>query len=73
MCSSKKSFSGISYHSSTYVVGIRGISLKEVRIDRILEGAVGVQEYKNFVNPGSQFKDIPPEVCYPGLTEFLYS
>ena len=32
---------------------VRGISLKEVRVDRILEGAVGVQEYKNSVKPGS--------------------
>ena len=39
---------------------IRGISLKEVRVDRILEGVVGVQEYKNSVNPGPQFKDIFP-------------
>ena len=35
--------------------------MKEVRVDRILEGAVGVQEYKNAVNPGPQFKDIPPD------------
>ena len=31
----------------------RGIFLKEIRVDRILEGAIGVQEYKNSVNPGS--------------------
>ena len=30
-----------------------GISLKVFRIDRILEGKLGVQEYKNSVNPGS--------------------
>ena len=39
----------------------RSISLKEVRVDRILEGTVGVQEYKNSDNPRSQFKDIPPD------------
>ena len=39
-----------------------GISLKEIRVDKILKGAVGVQEYyKNSVNPGPQFKDIPPD------------
>ena len=27
--------------------------MKEVRVDRILEGAVGVREYKNSVKPGS--------------------
>ena len=31
----------------------RGISLKVFRVDRILEGAVDVQEYKNSENPGS--------------------
>ena len=30
----------------------RGISLKVFRVDRILEGAVGIQEYKNSVNTG---------------------
>ena len=39
----------------------RGISLKEVRVDRFLEGAVGIQEYKNYVNPRPQFKDISPD------------
>ena len=29
----------------------RGISLNVLRVDRILEGAVGVKEYKNSVNP----------------------
>ena len=27
--------------------------MKELRVDRILEGTVGFQEYKNLVNPGS--------------------
>ena len=35
-----------------YFCGIRGISLKVFRVDKILEVAVGVQEYKNSVNPG---------------------
>ena len=40
--------------SSTIIVHSRGLSLKVFRVDRILEGAVGVgvQEYKNSVNPG---------------------
>ena len=38
------------------------------RVDRILEGAVGVQEYKNSVNPGSHISGrISLNVC-PGLT-----
>ena len=35
------------------IYAVRGISLKEVRVDRILAGAVGVQEYKNSVKPAS--------------------
>ena len=31
----------------------RGISWKEIRVDRIMEGSVCVQEYKNSVNPGA--------------------
>ena len=34
-------------------VELSHISLKVFRGDRILESAVGVQEYKNSVNPGS--------------------
>ena len=34
-------------------MSVRGISLNVLRVDRILEGVVGVQEYKHFVNPGS--------------------
>ena len=45
---------------------LTGISLKAVRGDRILEGAVDVQEYNNSVNPGPQFKDIPPDCVTQG-------
>ena len=31
---------------------IIGISLNVLRVDRILKGAEGVQEYKSYVNPG---------------------
>ena len=41
------------FNSSLKLINTRGISLKEVRVDRILEGAVGDQEYKNSVKPGS--------------------
>ena len=77
-------FKGVTYNAHTHICTsvqrsyllpkkyIRGISLKLFRVDRILEGAVGVQEYKNLVNPGHTFEDIPPDMCDPGLTEFLY-
>ena len=41
---------------------VRGISLKVFRVNRILEGAVGVQEYKNSVNPGTHLK-ISLQIC----------
>ena len=34
------------------IIVTTGISLNVLRVDRILEGAVVVQEYKNSVNPG---------------------
>ena len=47
----------------------RGISLNVLRVDRILEGAVGIQEYKNSVNPlGHIFEDISLDMCDPGFT-----
>ena len=52
---------------------IRGISLNVFRVDRILESAVGVQEYKNSITLGTNLK-ISLQICVtrPGLTEFLY-
>ena len=42
-------------NSSEFISGgslTRGISLNVLRVERILEGTVGIQYYKNSVNPG---------------------
>ena len=46
--------------------------MKVFRVDRILEGAVGVQEYKNSVNPGlghTTWRDIFK--CVPRVDKIL--
>ena len=54
----------MSYAVLQYIVyNTRGISLKVFRVDRIMEGALGVQVYSNSVNPGPHIW----RYCDPGL------